>query len=101
MSENSQAPGSVNLPPVDPGNRYVFSGLPVDITCEFVPIQGRLVYVITFRQGGTTFSLPVTDAQMLNGLGMKFIEDSNKMTRPSGLYVPNGTPVKVRDNPQA
>ena len=82
-----------NLPPYDTGNRYLFGQTPVDITTDFVPINGRVVYVLTFRQAGTTFTLPIADANMLQTLGNKLLTDSANLARPSGLYLPNGNPV--------
>lgn len=89
--EGIKADPSVNLPLYDAGNRFLFSGNPVDTTFGYEAIQGQMVYFVTFRQGNFTFSIPFAGPDMIRAFANKMLQDAEGATTPSGLYVPGRT----------
>lgn len=85
------------LPPLDPGNVWALDPKhEIQITRGFVRLQdGRTVYVLTFRQGVCTFTLPFHGGpQAMIGMAQMLLSDAEKTERPSGLIVPQpGTPI--------
>lgn len=94
MSENGM-PAAENaqpqIPPIDLGNSQLFDpSHSIEVYRGFVRASdGRTVYVMTFRQGVSTFSLPFHNGpQGMLALANMLIDDAQNVSPPSGLIVP-------------
>lgn len=85
------------LPPIDPGNAQALDPRhDIQVTRGFVRlVDGRSVYVMTFRQGVATFTLPFHGGpDAMRALAQMLVTDAQNQERPSGLIVPQvGTPI--------
>jgi hypothetical protein len=94
MAPGENAP---TLPAGDPGNLDVMNPRhEISMTPGFVKlVNGKDVYVITFRSGVVSFTLPFHGGKdQIKAFAQMLLDHAESTDRPSGLIVPQpGTPI--------